>query len=103
MSSSVSAEAFKRAFARDDDLGSATLTVGSNVTTVAPCAYIEWLLSRILEIVRSESGCGLMDFGDGADTVTVLITSSTPVSAKWPSGYSPFERPNPLIDGDEHH
>lgn len=42
MFSSISEEAFKRAFARDDDRCSFTLTVGSNVTTVVPCAYVEW-------------------------------------------------------------
>ncbi|MFW2210299.1 hypothetical protein [Corynebacterium sp. HMSC14H10] len=100
--SQISDEDFAEAIGSFNDDNMATLTVGP-VTYTAPCAFIEYQVALINAALLSDAGFEFMEFGTHeSGTTTVLVSSSTPVNAKWPEGYSPFEKPNKLLDSVAH-
>lgn len=99
---SLSQEEFAEAVGSTDSENMATLTIGPAAFT-APTAIVEYYVARINAALIDAPGFRFLDLGTNSDSyVTVLVTSATPVSVKWPDGYRPFEKPNKLLDSVAH-
>lgn len=93
---------FVKAIGAISDENMATLTVG-HVALKAPTAWVEFHVALINAALVDEPGFRFLDLGTEEDGyATVLVTSATPVSVRWPDGYRPFEKPNKLLDSVAH-
>lgn len=100
--SELSKTEFVEAVGSTDSENMATLTVGP-VTFTAPTALVEFYVALINAALIDDPGFRFLDLGTESDGyATVLVTTATPVSVRWPDGYRPFENPNKLLDSVAH-